>query len=245
MKRHRTIVRQNLLRTITIRGYKRPGIFIPGLCVSAHGPADPACRLLLRHNPAYRWHTEYFISYCATSPNKKRSFEKDLVSGKRDSNPRPSAWEADALPTELLPRSECKYTKSAVFITKNRKFFISSTLPAILRSPNRQPTSDSLFLPAIASLIACRHSPFKCSCAAHNKTVGIVFSIPTVGYSLSSGYFVNLNAMLRSTARCAAVASSGTVANSSPKPSVVIRSALMPSCTKIDFTYSARFLEIS
>ena len=27
-----------------------------------------------------------------------------LASGKRDSNPRPSAWEADALPTELLPR---------------------------------------------------------------------------------------------------------------------------------------------
>ena len=24
-------------------------------------------------------------------------------SGKRDSNPRPSAWEADALPTELFP----------------------------------------------------------------------------------------------------------------------------------------------
>ena len=27
-----------------------------------------------------------------------------MWSGKRDSNPRPSAWEADALPTELLPR---------------------------------------------------------------------------------------------------------------------------------------------
>ena len=26
------------------------------------------------------------------------------LSGKRDSNPRPSAWEANALPTELLPR---------------------------------------------------------------------------------------------------------------------------------------------
>ena len=26
------------------------------------------------------------------------------LSGKRDSNPRPSAWEADALPTELLPQ---------------------------------------------------------------------------------------------------------------------------------------------
>ena len=27
-----------------------------------------------------------------------------LWSGKRDSNPRPSAWEADALPAELFPR---------------------------------------------------------------------------------------------------------------------------------------------
>ena len=27
------------------------------------------------------------------------------LSGKRDSNPRPSAWEADALPTELLPQT--------------------------------------------------------------------------------------------------------------------------------------------
>ena len=27
------------------------------------------------------------------------------LSGKRDSNPRPSAWEANALPTELLPQS--------------------------------------------------------------------------------------------------------------------------------------------
>ena len=26
-----------------------------------------------------------------------------LMSGKRDSNPRPSAWKADALPTELFP----------------------------------------------------------------------------------------------------------------------------------------------
>ena len=28
-----------------------------------------------------------------------------IKSGKRDSNPRPSAWEADALPTELLPQT--------------------------------------------------------------------------------------------------------------------------------------------
>ena len=36
----------------------------------------------------------------------KRSFSAVMLkwSGKRDSNPRPSAWEADALPTELLPQ---------------------------------------------------------------------------------------------------------------------------------------------
>ncbi len=36
------------------------------------------------------------------------------LSDKRGSNPRPSAWEADALPTELLPHvvgiCDCKYT---------------------------------------------------------------------------------------------------------------------------------------
>ena len=31
-----------------------------------------------------------------------------FMSGKRGSNPRPSAWEADALPTELLPRYEAQ-----------------------------------------------------------------------------------------------------------------------------------------
>jgi hypothetical protein len=38
--------------------------------------------------------------------NKKGQSKTDdlfSLSGKRDSNSRPSAWEADALPTELLP----------------------------------------------------------------------------------------------------------------------------------------------
>ena len=42
------------------------------------------------------------------------------MSGKRDSNPRPSAWEADALPTELLPQIvifDCK-VKQKKYITK-------------------------------------------------------------------------------------------------------------------------------
>ena len=39
---------------------------------------------------------------------KKPPFDRWLynLSGKRDSNSRPSAWEADALPTELLPREQ-------------------------------------------------------------------------------------------------------------------------------------------
>ena len=36
--------------------------------------------------------------------NEKSEAKGFASSGKRDSNPRPSAWEADALPTELLPR---------------------------------------------------------------------------------------------------------------------------------------------
>jgi hypothetical protein len=41
-------------------------------------------------------------------------------SGKRDSNPRPSAWEANALPTELFPRD--------VGGTKVKKGFKKSSL---------------------------------------------------------------------------------------------------------------------
>ena len=49
--------------------------------------------------------------YIKKSDNLGRDYliYKDLYeSDKRDSNPRPSAWEADALPTELLSRLLCK-----------------------------------------------------------------------------------------------------------------------------------------
>ena len=63
------------------------------------------------------WRTTFFL--CPSSPyaNKFATVrpvtKKDdarwassglLLSGKRGSNPRPSAWEADALPTELFPQ---------------------------------------------------------------------------------------------------------------------------------------------
>ena len=39
---------------------------------------------------------------------KRYTLFTKLLSGKRGSNPRPSAWEADALPTELLPQCATK-----------------------------------------------------------------------------------------------------------------------------------------
>lgn len=37
-------------------------------------------------------------------------------SGKRDSNPRPSAWEAKALPTELLPHIHVKFPIANIIV---------------------------------------------------------------------------------------------------------------------------------
>ncbi len=47
-----------------------------------------------------------------------------LLSGKRDSNSQHSAWKADALPIELFPRCEDKYT--LIFSTFARVFSIIS-----------------------------------------------------------------------------------------------------------------------
>ena len=53
-----------------------------------------------------------FVNRCdkpvtnALKQNKKKTAQTGslYMSGKRDSNPRPSAWEANALPTELFPQ---------------------------------------------------------------------------------------------------------------------------------------------
>ena len=54
------------------------------------------------------------LSYAGRYFNKK-------VSGRRGSNPRPSAWKADALPTELLPRFSSK-TAGFLAAPRHRKF---------------------------------------------------------------------------------------------------------------------------
>ena len=48
------------------------------------------------------------------------SFLKNLWSGKRGSNPRPSPWQGDALSTELFPRNSCdkKYITTNLILSQ-------------------------------------------------------------------------------------------------------------------------------
>ena len=57
-----------------------------------------------------------------SSASRKKT---NILSGKRDSDPRPSAWEADALPTELLPLfNYYKNKKKLMKLTSFPKSFI-------------------------------------------------------------------------------------------------------------------------
>lgn len=51
----------------------------------------------------------------------------EFWSGRRGSNPRPSAWEADALPTELLPRGVGVAKLDIFFETANARKANSAT----------------------------------------------------------------------------------------------------------------------
>ncbi len=88
------------------------------------------------------------------------------MSGKRDSNPRPSAWEADALPTELLPpdfdiskiinnhilQAVVRKKKQNIlfFINKNRE---DDRLPCFCCGATRNRTGDTrIFSPLLYQL---------------------------------------------------------------------------------------------
>src|SRR5215467_13427058 len=44
-----------------------------------------------------------------SAPSSSRARSASMTSGRRGSNPRPLAWEANALPAELRPRAEKRY----------------------------------------------------------------------------------------------------------------------------------------
>ena len=57
------------------------------------------------------------------------------LSGRRDSNPRPSAWKADALPTELLPHTSnlchgsCGDDRIRTYSAKSNRFTVCPVSP--------------------------------------------------------------------------------------------------------------------
>ncbi len=77
---------------------------------------------------AHTHRTTYLTVYdiYTTKPPAKASGsdieEIKIRSGKRDSNPRHSAWEADALPTELLPHKTVKAMQNYVFYFGSASF---------------------------------------------------------------------------------------------------------------------------
>ena len=81
------------------------------------------------------------------------------MSGKRGSNSRPSAWEADALPTELLPQSVCKDTH--IFSCSYNIFVKKFYLRLFLHIKNKNMTLKIGKLPiSTTSLFYCVYKKF-------------------------------------------------------------------------------------
>ncbi len=88
-----------------------PHALIPGpsgpVAVLTTGPPGPRCFNELEPTTGIEPVTPSLPRKCSTTEPRGRS-ERPAArakpwSGRRDSDPRPSAWKADALPTELLP----------------------------------------------------------------------------------------------------------------------------------------------
>ena len=121
---------------------------------------------------------------CTTVENWKK------WSGKRDSNPRPSAWKADALATELFPLKNIIYgvegegfepSKAKPADLQSAPFDRSGTPPAHLiqtitgagegtRTPNRLITNEMLYQLSYAS----SQRSIKCPASAGGLADGIV-----------------------------------------------------------------------
>src|SRR4029453_200925 len=69
------------------------------------------------------------------------------LSGRRGSNPRPSAWEADALPTELRPRSRIVASARARSLSARGRRRRRDPRP---RLPDREAADDARLVPALA-----------------------------------------------------------------------------------------------
>ena len=71
-------------------------------------------------------------------PRQKQEI-RNIWSGQRDSDPRPSAWEADALPTELCPHCLVNegYYSCHIFIWQHAKFRLYLTCQVPMPSSDK------------------------------------------------------------------------------------------------------------
>jgi hypothetical protein len=117
-----------------------------------------------------------------------------LLSGRRDSNSRPSAWKADALPTELLPRLTYKELfggQGRVRTSVGRSpadlqsapFNHFGTCPSILSDfqRNRNTKLDIFFILCKhyfkKSLLFCNYFQFSCFFPNFDKVFGTTYEI--------------------------------------------------------------------
>jgi hypothetical protein len=87
--------------------------------------------------PELHWQIEEWITYKIPKStgliqdHTVNCFIKSGEDGRRDSNPRPSAWKADALPTELLPL----ITPNSLAKVAHHLLQMSNTFPPELLAP--------------------------------------------------------------------------------------------------------------
>ena len=136
------------------------GILPPRNNASAHGEGAFACCLLLRHKNETIPHITDMQDHCFMLRNltqQKRPSEKDLVSGKRDSDPRPQPWQGCALPTELFPQSipaprkplfpafrDCKYKPKNLFCKIFRRILSQNYSCAARNEKKRNAGADAI-----------------------------------------------------------------------------------------------------
>jgi hypothetical protein len=128
---------------------RRIAALLPRLVAAAYGRtphSSPASRLALLASRVPR------STYLCQTPTSS------IWSGKRDSNPRPSAWKADALPTELFPRVGAPWLR----MTASRHCLVAA---AYLSTPHSSTAPRLVLLcpgipPRLSRIASLRSLPF-------------------------------------------------------------------------------------
>ncbi len=96
--------------------------------------------------PRFELGDKSFAGFCLTTWPCR---QKNKISGRRDSNPRHSAWKADALPTELLPHFRSyrlRYILHEKFLFRNIYFYIILYIFILkISKPNKKVSKNQIY----------------------------------------------------------------------------------------------------